>query len=191
MFKNKVALIVGAGASHELGFPLGADLKTNLGQVLDIKFPDGFTQSSGDREITEALRHMVRDEARRDINPYLHAGWAIRDAMPTTASIDSFLQTHNKNEMIVTMGKLGIARCILQAEQKSPLHQKNGNDPINLAATEKTWYAEFFKLLAGEVQDPKEIFKNLAIVSFNYDRSLEHYLCHAITRRFLVSEQKA
>lgn len=191
MFRNKVALIVGAGASHELGFPLGSELKTKLQSVLDIKFKHGSEQFSGDYQIVEALRHFAQQNDFRDINPYLHAGWAIRDAMPTTGSIDSFLQTHSKNDKIVLMGKLGIARAILTAEQKSPLCPKDGFQDFDLGFTEKTWYAELFKLLAGDVQDPAAIFNNLDVICFNYDRSLEHYLVWALVKRFLIARLAA
>jgi hypothetical protein len=191
MFTNKVALIVGAGASSELGFPLGLDLKTKLQKVLDIKFRHFSEQFSGDYHIVDALRGIVHEQGSGDINPYLHAGWAIRDAMPTTTSIDSFLQTHNGNEKIITMAKLGIARSILTAERASHIHQSQQSNQVELGSTEKTWYGDLFKLLAGDVQDPSSIFKNLVVVSFNYDRSLEHYLCHALMRRFLISSHKA
>jgi len=111
--------------------------------------------------------------------------------MPTTGSIDSFLQTHSKDDKIVLMGKFGIARVILAAEQKSLLHPKDGFQDFDLGPTEKSWYSEFFKLLAGEVQDPTKIFNNLDVICFNYDRSLEQYLIQALMKRFLIGRQRA
>ncbi len=111
--------------------------------------------------------------------------------MPTTTSIDSFLHTHNSNKKLVLMGKLAIARCLLVAERKSPLYRKDVHVPLDLTPVEGTWYAEFFKLLSDQVAEPECIFRNLAIISFNYDRSLEYYLLHALMRRFLIAKEKA
>jgi hypothetical protein len=188
MFRNKVVLIVGAGASSEVGFPLGGELKKRLAAALDIKFQDGVRQISGDQLIVEALRIKV---GREDINPYLAAGRAIANAMPTVSSIDDFLETHATNKEIVLMGKLGIALCILHAEKKSPLHQQDNQFPLNLRPFESTWYAEFFKLLASKVSDPTDLFENLKVICFNYDRSIEHYLLSAIIRRFLIPREQA
>jgi hypothetical protein len=44
MFSNYTAFVIGAGASHELGLPLGSQLLTDILRLLDISFPNGIDQ---------------------------------------------------------------------------------------------------------------------------------------------------
>ena len=110
MIKQKIVFVVGAGASKEVGVPIGRDLTSNIAVALDIQFPDGYQQSSGSYLICQALRRLVEKQNSRDINPFLHAGWAIRDAAPLALSIDNFIDAHRQDERIKLCGKLAIAR---------------------------------------------------------------------------------
>ncbi len=55
----------------------------------------------------------------------------------------------------------------------------NGNsDNIDIKKFEHTWYCSLTKLLTENVKksEIEDIFDNLEIINFNYDRCLEHYL---------------
>jgi hypothetical protein len=65
MFKTKTLFIVGAGASREFGLPTGAELKAQIAHLLDIRYEHGFSQESGDRLITEALKRHLADPVTR------------------------------------------------------------------------------------------------------------------------------
>ena len=41
MFNSKTTIVVGAGASAELGMPVGSELKKTIATKLDIRFSDG------------------------------------------------------------------------------------------------------------------------------------------------------
>jgi len=123
MFENHTVIVVGAGASSECRLPTGTELKRQIATLLDIRFPNGFEQTSGDTAICEAFRiQTTRSGPREDVNSYLHVSWRIRDAMPQAISIDNFVDAHQGNTKLELCGKLAIARAILSGEQRSLLY---------------------------------------------------------------------
>jgi hypothetical protein len=62
MFQNKTVFVVGAGASTEVGLPMGTQLKSIIAKKLNIKFKHGRDLESGDREIVNALREYCRND---------------------------------------------------------------------------------------------------------------------------------
>lgn len=180
--EKSLVLVVGAGASSEVKLPVGAELKASIARALDIRYEHGYKQISGDSLVTDALkRHVAKETPNRiDINPYLRAGWRIRDAMPQAISIDNFIDSHRSDESIAFCGKLAIARCILDAESKSTLYvnRRNGRDQLDFSTLNGTWFNSFFQLLTENCQkdDLPERLSKVAIVCFNYDRCIEHYL---------------
>jgi hypothetical protein len=102
MFNKKTVLVIGAGGSQEANLPTGKELKDRIASLLDIRFEDRIRRSSGDPLILDALRHLVRQPNGQpgDINPHLHACWAIRDAMPQAISIDNFIDAHSGDDKI-------------------------------------------------------------------------------------------
>ena len=57
---RKTVFVIGAGASKEANLPTELELKSKIAQLLDIRFPDGYDQKSGDYTICEAFRLIVR-----------------------------------------------------------------------------------------------------------------------------------
>jgi hypothetical protein len=94
-----------------------------------------------------------------------------------TASIDTFLGVRGEFDAI---GKAAIAWVLLQLENDSKLFE----------ATEDHWYQYLLDVLAenGKWDDFDPSW--LSIVTFNYDRSLEHYLCRALRSRYAKSEEE-
>ena len=188
MFKSKTVFILGAGASREVGLPLGADLAARISRKLDIKY-DGFNHpiGDGDTELFDAVVSPARTEAQT----YQKAGWVIRDGILLADSIDDFLETHQENKYIITYGKAAIAKCILEAERTSSLALIG--DPPNLqidyAEIEKSWFVKLMRMLGREItkKNVGRIFDNISFVNFNYDRCIEHFLFNAIQRRYDLS----
>ena len=120
---KKTVFVLGAGASKEVGLPVGAELKRNISDSLNIRFENGYNQSGGDYEITQALRLLVErgTPPSRDINPYLREAHKIREGMPLAISIDNFIDVHSGNELLETCGKFAIISNILNAEDRSKL----------------------------------------------------------------------
>lgn len=186
MSNKKTLYIVGAGASSEANLPTGYELKEKIASLLDIRFDRRYTQLSGDSYICDALRIYVNQSGikKKDINPYLHAAWRIRDAMPQAISIDNFIDTHNDDKKIELCGKLAIVRSILDAERNSLLYIDNSNiyNRLNFSSLEKTWYASFMMLLTENCtkENLSRRLKSIALIVFNYDRCIEHFLYNSL-----------
>lgn len=192
-----LVLIVGAGASKEVNLPVGAELRTRIAQALNIQYKDGYQRTGGDERIDQAFRFLarIRNPDRPDINPYLHASWRIRDAMPQAISIDNFIDSHRHDGLIAICGKLAIARCILAAEAESTLfvNSQSRNPRINFSGVEETWFNPFFQLLTENCQETEldQRLSQVAIVSFNYDRCIAHYLHGALQNYYGISSERA
>ena len=194
MFRSKTTFIVGAGASCEAQLPSGERLKELIGRAIDIRFEDFGRQHTGDPLIVHALRQKVQ-ATTRDINPYLHKAWQIRDIVPHAAlSIDNYLDAHQGDEELELGGKLGIAKCILDAEHSSLLRRtEQHRDNFSLPGLRDTWYVQFLKLLTENVRaaDLDTIFDNIAFVIFNYDRCIEHFLVQGIQEYYNITRARA
>ena len=194
---KSLVLILGAGASKDVSVPVGAELKAEIVSLLNIRFEHGTRQQSGDYQITEALRLIVRKDpgARGNINPLLHTCRRISDAMPQAISIDNFIDCHAGDPEIAVCGKLAIARAILAAEGKSSLtiDRRNIYNKLNFASTAESWLNRFFQLLTENcrVDDLPARLQRVGVVSFNYDRCFEHYLFHALQNYYAIAAERA
>ena len=110
--------------------------------------------------------------------------------MSQAISIDNFIHTHGTTSGIVLCGKLGIAQAILEAERDSKLivgdKQPRRFDKVDYTGIQTTWYSPFFQLLTENLRNEEvdSVFDNVSIITFNYDRCIEHFLYHAIQNYF-------
>lgn len=195
--KKSLVLIVGAGASHEVNLPLGSKLKDQISTLLNFDYQLGLRLNSGDQLIEEAFKELASGarENPGDIGPYIRASWRIRDAMPQAISIDNFIDAHRSDSLIATCSKLAIARSILQAESKSLLFidQNSNQGKLRFKAVEDTWFNRFFQTLTENCQHDNldERFSKTAIICFNYDRCIEHYLNQSLQNYYGMNGQYA
>ncbi len=115
--------------------------------------------------------------------------------MPQAISIDNFIDSHRGDARLAVCGKLAIARCILDAESSSTLFV-NRRDPypkIDFARVEPTWFNAFFQLLTENCRESElnERLAKVAVITFNYDRCIEHYLHGAIQNYYGVPPERA
>lgn len=89
-------------------------------------------------------------------------------------SIDSFLEP--RGEDIRYLGKLAIAYALIPFEKTEPLFY------------ESSWYITLLNKLKSTFKDFEK--NRLAFVTFNYDRSLEHFLMTALVNQFNKTEQE-
>jgi hypothetical protein len=197
MYKVKTTFVVGAGASLELGFPTGYDLKERIREALDIRFDHGSQPTHGDRAIAQALgKHADLGDPRGcvEYNEHLAAGWHIRDAIGQAISIDNFVD-NQQDDRVSRMAKLSIASCIIDAEKTSKLALYVGEDRemLDWKNLEKTWLHFFFQTLTEgrKKSELAKLFENTDFVVFNYDRSLEHFLVRAIENYYKTSKEEA
>lgn len=147
--KAKTVLILGAGASHGYGFPIGSQLRQ---QILELR--DDGDASNVMMFGPGTIRNFV--DAFRDSQTY---------------SIDSFL---GRRPEFVEIGKAAIAYILLSCEQEADLTSDENKDH---------WYQYLVNELAADAWenfDPSW----LSIVTFNYDRSLLHYMTSALQHTY-------
>jgi hypothetical protein len=195
--KPSLVFVIGAGASYEFGLPLGSTLKKHISESLDIRFEYGHTMISGSSKIEQAFRLLAQNPPGLpgDINPLLEASWIIRDAMPQAISIDNFVEAHQDNNLISQAAKLAIALSILEAESKSYLKIDSSNiyNTLNFEELNNTWISKFFHLIVDgcQISNIKNRLKQIAIITFNYDRTIEFYLHEALRNYYKIDSQVA
>ena len=94
--------------------------------------------------------------------------------MSAAPSIDSFLEHRGEDERY--LGKLAIAYALIPFEKEERLFD------------ESSWYPILLNKLKFKFEDFEK--NKLAFITFNYDRSLEHFLMTALSNQFKKTEQE-
>jgi hypothetical protein len=195
MLNSRTVLVLGAGASNEIGFPLGEGLKDIIASKLNIRFSaDG--QASGCSKLSDAIRLYLADKSldRSEFNQYIGSARDLKGALEASQSIDHALYSRSNDRKIEVCGKLGIVASIIEYEKKSKLHCEGDNYYLtDLGKLSHSWYPKFFFELSSNIDQAnyKRIFDYITIVNFNYDRSLEQYLYLAMIKRFGISADQS
>ena len=154
MFRRKITLVLGAGASISLGYPTGASLRKEILSLASPPFQElveaAGLQTLGPSHLTEFI------DAFRKSQMY---------------SIDAFLARRSE---FTKIGKQCIAAIILNHEAKSK------PDRIDY---EDGWYQYLWNKISTSSWEELN-FLNLRVVTFNYDRSLEQWLLSAIQHSY-------
>ncbi|RWN11437.1 MAG: hypothetical protein EOR94_27445 [Mesorhizobium sp.] len=203
MFSKKTIFVIGAGASKEVGFPTGGELKTTIRELLRFEQKPN-EPLRGDEVLLNSFKRLVEqahpiDKSPRKaalLNLYGVAGH-ISEALHVAKSIDNFLHENRGDPFVETVGKLAIARAILDAEgneiySKLYVSPSNVHNRLQLGKLEDTWYVPFAQLLLSCTLDelPGQLWK-VGFIVFNYDRCLEHFLLWAIRIKFKLDEAEA
>ena len=191
-----IAFVIGAGASSEVNMPTGHGLKEAIASALAFKVDDSRRLAGGDPTLREAMYQLAqRPGSHGDINQYLNSARLIQGGMPQAPSIDNFIDSHRADPRIAECGKLAIAFQILKAERASKLFVDPGNiyNRLKFGKIEDTWFNAFFQLLAlnAQLEDLHERLSRVTVVSFNYDRTLEHFLHQAVQNYYGCSSEEA
>jgi hypothetical protein len=191
MFKRKTLFVVGAGASHEVGLPVGSGLTKDIATRLQLVFDRDSITSAGDRDFTLPFFRMHQRESLE----YALAYRTVREGIVLSRSIDDFLNIHGDDPRIVLVGKSIIARAIHAAEFKSDMYvdPSNVHNQIDFNKIEQSWFVKFMRVLAPgiTVSNVENIFQNVAFIVFNYDRCIEHFLTGALSRLYDIELSKA
>jgi len=192
MIRTKTTLIVGSGASTELAMPSNDEFLLKIGQTLDFSRLGTETQTRDTLLLSQYLAKLAtrigkgEDELHR-------AADRLRIASKLGRSIDTVLDQHDTNPLITACGKLAIVHFICHAEAKSILRltpRMAGDLPIQGS---ETWLFQLGQLVTSGVprSQVERCLDELSIVSFNYDRSIEHFLPHALVMAFGMSLKEA
>lgn len=167
MIERKTALILGAGASMPYGFPTGVALH----QIM-----------MGWRNDSEEFHNVTSTLgcSSADLQEFLEA---FRKSGRTT--IDRFLEHRQEFR---ELGKYLIAYVLMQLETDQGLYDE---PPTARKNEPKRWYQYFY----NEIMDSSSIenFKRnqLAVITFNYDRSFEQFLSNALIEGFRITPEEA
>lgn len=187
---KKTVFVIGAGASCEVNLPSGLQLRDKIADALDLRF-GGFNKLiSGDSVISDALQ-LRAEIGATPIGDLVAACRHIRDGMLTARSIDNYIDSHADDKCVELCGKLAIVRLILDAEQSSSLYldpdaTAAAERKLNFADLQKTWFSSFIHRIT-EHCSPRDLparLKSIALVIFNYDRCIEHYLYYALQNHY-------
>lgn len=195
VIEKKLVLVVGAGASKEVGLPTGEELKGIIRDLLDIRF-DYRNQVSGDGLISQTLREYSAGSQGAVLPKEIIAeAWHIRDTIDLAPSIDNLIHDNRGNKLLELCGKIAIIRAILIAESNSSIYFRNeGNQSaINYAQLIDSWYVKFFRIIKNgcSKEDLKSKLSKIAIISFNYDRCIEHFLFNSLVDYYRLSTDEA
>lgn len=176
MFHKRTVLIVGAGASCELGFPSGQTLLVQIEDMLQLN------REAGRGRTRERMVDAVKSIAGGTTDEFYRlqaAAHRIVTAAAVGRSIDNILEQHEDDERVLHIGKMAIVCAILQAENQSRL--RPAGKPLILSdvgSLRDTWHYKFGQMLTEGLsrQRAEDIFSNISIICFNYDRAIEHYL---------------
>lgn len=161
---------------------MGEELKSIIARDLRIMFDDfGSNLKSGSREIVDALRYLVRDPQNgqsRDINPHRAVAVQIANAMGPSGSIDDYVERHRNDTRYADCAKLAIAKAILEGERRSTLYfDHHIEDGDVVGQNSQSWLSMFLRDLTRRLSGEQiyEVFNNIFIINFNYDRCVEHF----------------
>ena len=197
-----ITFVVGAGASSEYGLPVGDKLKKDIVAALRQRSPGGNVQ---DQDLYYAMTNLAGEDADapNNIQPYINAVDHICHSLVLSPSIDNFINSHQGDKRVEIVGKLGIAKCILDAERSSSLCLKRETNPdpfsprrkprLNFNDFADTWMVSLFMLLNQDCpfSNLKKRLSKIALVIFNYDRCVEQFLFEAIKSFYRVDDDAA
>ena len=146
MITTPTVLVLGAGASCPYGFPTAKQLRNDICEAF----------SNRDTPASRLLGDNVAP-AKKFLE-FREAFWK-----SGTSSVDAFLEGRPE---FLDVGKFAIAYCLIPYENEQNLY-----DPPE---PDGDWYSHLSKILNSSFDE----FENnkLSIITFNYDRSLDHYL---------------
>jgi hypothetical protein len=171
MIRANVTLVLGAGASYPYGFPLGTPLKN------DVIFRLSGNAGEQGEAFMKLLKEMDFDYKRqKEFARALHGS--------KQPSIDAFLQ--ERRPEFLELGKAAIAALLIPHEYLHNLLLLEHELSNDLSG--QRWYGYLLNLLGTYDEFCNN---NLSIITFNYDRSLEYYLFHAIQDRFNIDSARA
>lgn len=162
MITKETVLILGAGASAPYGFPSGQRLK-------DL--------------VCHGSDHEV---GRAGIDVLVYSSLKSTLLRSGCSSVDSFLESRPE---YLDIGKTAIAATLLPMERTGKLFDEWSAIRLKPNISKDylnnwPWYEFLFGILADGIPFEDIGGNKLSVVTFNYDRSLEHFLFTALKNRY-------
>ena len=161
MITRPTVFVLGAGASHPYGFPLGHGLLNEVVRELSNR------ESGFHGEVCSVIREVDRVNAfARDLR------------VCGRSSIDAFLETRQE---FLDVGKTAIARVLSEYEADNRLTHDRPDEG---------WYHYLFdRMLTRSPDDFSK--NQLSVITFNFERSFERALVLALQANYGVNEERA
>ena len=172
--------------------PDGRELLGKIAQGFDFSRLGTELQT---RDMQMLATHFDKFSRRIGSTPdgLMAAAMKIRTSARVGTSIDNILEQHAHDPLTLAAGKLAIIYYTLQAESRSPLllEPRDAGD-LPLRGMEN-WLFQLGRLITSGVPRNKaeQCFDNLAIICFNYDRSIQHYLPFVVAMAFGMTLNEA
>lgn len=192
MIRSKTTFVLGHGAAAELHFPGPADTLERIAAALD------FSRASANqmtRDTAAILRHVgkLAERTGRSEEHLYRAAQRIHQAAKVGRTIEGVIDQNDDDPLVEAFGKLALAVFTLQSEQRSSVRatpQHQGGLPLQ---TGDYWLLELGRLIsAGLPRSQLERgLSDIAIVSFTYDRSVEHVLPYVLSTAYGMTLQEA
>ncbi len=157
MIKKNTVFILGAGASYDFGFPLGRGLREAIIQSFN---------SSGREEVQNTAKALSLHAVESQDYIYPITEFANKLNHDADYSIDAFLERFQKSYL--TIGKLAIAQILAKFENHDRLFESDN------------WYRAVYKKMKVGASIDTFNQNKVSFITFNYDRSLEHFLYTAL-----------
>lgn len=193
MLKTPTTLILGAGASFDLNFPLGEDLKQRVKHECDEYL----------RTQHQPWNRVFAQSEFSGVDPRLVDGAArvLSSGLTATKSVDDFIFRCASQPMVVKLSKLMTAKIILEGEQNAVelVDRAFQQVPFYLEAESKRryWLHSLLEHATEGIDGASlgerlaESMRHLRIVTFNYDRSVEHFYSAFLERAFNIDAKTA
>jgi hypothetical protein len=194
MIRTKTTLVVGAGASAEMQMPSSAELLERIAAGYDF-YRFGGERMSKDSSALLRYLNKLGERPGSSLDKLYAATERLRVATRLGQMIDTIIDQNDDNPLVTLCGKLAVMHFICQGEAKAslrPAPKVEGELPLLIG---DYWLVELGRLITNGVPRSKveRCFENLSIVSFNYDRSIEHFLPYALMTAYgmtLVEAQR-
>lgn len=171
MIEQNTVFIVGAGGSFPYGFPTGKELRWQICKSFTAEFDEIYGY---DFDADNAKRQEIIKLAESFTKVFYNS---------STPSIDLFL---SRNPKFSSIGKKAIAWHILLSEAASVFHEDT--------EFSQDWYTHLYQRMSEGLTTPDsftDFSKNkVTFITFNYDRSLEHYLYDSFINSFTSLDLK-
>jgi hypothetical protein len=191
--KNKTLFIVGAGAGYDYNMPTGEDLLTEIASLLERSNSFKGNFGFGNQGVFDNALQNIFNVRGKDYQALHSAVVRIHRGLVFSRSIDTLL-TDSDDEDMNCAGKIAISMVLSAREKKAAFFRFVSQEvrPISPKSRElvhgtqitirDTWMPSFFReLRAGLTRKQfKTLLSQTTVITFNYDRLLEHFLDVAI-----------
>ncbi len=202
MIRKNTVLVLGAGASRHLGFPLGQGLIEEVYRLV-FESSKGFrikknafnSYPYSEKNSVLLARFLGLSKIKKEDNSNYTSEYIEQFAedlhKAQVPSIDTFLAQRSQYQLL---GKLCVIFCLSKYEDKDGWLYRPSSFPNKLKIDFPNfgWYQYLWHKIIDGVERLEQLKENkLTIITFNYERSLEHYLITSIKSFFGVEERDA